>query len=202
MHEMIKRTATIDCPHCSVRIKAETIAWIQTTEDLAYTLVRCPTCENPLLGSVSGFLDEFNNWEWDIAERLWPNPSIIIHNSIPSAAKHDIYDAQKCFSHGIYSATAVLCGRALERLIKEKVGDLMIGNGIKKLKEQKIIDERLYEWAEALRKERNIGAHATNEETSKENAQDVLDFTVAIFDYVYTLSSKYQNYLNRKSNPQ
>jgi len=196
---MIKRTAIIDCPHCTVRIKAEAISWIQIEEDTAYALVQCPTCKNPLFGIVSGFFDEFNNWEWDTATRLWPDPSIVVHDSIPRAARRDILDAQKCYAHGIYSATAVLCGRALERLIKEKAGDLMIGKGIQKLKDDNIIDARLFTWAEALRKERNIGAHATTEETTKENAQDVLDFTVAIFDYVYTLSTKYQNYLSRKS---
>jgi len=37
---------------------------------------------------------------------------------------------QKCLSHGIYSAAAVLCGKALETLIKEKVGSNMIGKGV------------------------------------------------------------------------
>jgi hypothetical protein len=62
-----------------------------------------------------------------------------------------------------------------------------------------VIDERLFGWAEALRKERNIGAHASDEDTTKENAQDIIDFTIAIFDYVYTLTEKYDKYLARKS---
>lgn len=74
----------------------------------------------------------------------------------------------------------------------------MIGKGISELKAKGIIDQRLFDWAEALRKERNIGAHASDEETTKEDAEDIVDFTIAIFDYVYTLSEKYERYVERK----
>ena len=77
----------------------------------------------------------------------------------------------------------------------------MIGKGLAQLKAKGIIDDRLFAWAEALRKERNIGAHASEQDTTRENAQDVIDFTIAIFDYVYTLSEKYDKYLARKALP-
>ena len=75
----------------------------------------------------------------------------------------------------------------------------MIGKALPQLKPKGVIDERLFSWAEALRKERNIGAHASESDTTRENAQDVIDFTIAIFDYVYTLSEKYEKYAARKS---
>lgn len=127
--------------------------------------------------------------------------SVDVSSAIPVTARRDITDAQKCLSHGIYSAAAVLCGRALERLIKEKIGgNHSIAKGLEHLKTKEIIDQRIFDWAEALRKERNIGAHASEEDTTKENAQDIIDFTIAIFDYVYTLSEKYQKYITRKNN--
>jgi hypothetical protein len=118
--------------------------------------------------------------------------------SVPEAARRDIKDAQKCISHGIYSAAVVLCGRALERLAKEKAPSRTLASGLAELKTKAVIDERLYQWAEALRRERNLGAHAAEEDVTKENAQDVLAFTVAIFDYVYTLSLKYEEFMDRK----
>lgn len=92
-----------------------------------------------------------------------------------------------------------MCGRALERLTKEKASGKTLAEGLSDLKAKGVIDERLSLWASALRRERNIGAHATDEEVSKENAQDVVDFTVAIFEYVYTLSQKYEVFMARKS---
>jgi len=191
----------IDCPHCGVRVRTEAKSWVSGQDDeVAYFLVQCPSCHSPLFGSATSYQDQYSNWAWDTAERLWPTPSVAdIGPAIPEAARRDIKDAQKCLSHGIYSAAAVLCGRALERLIKEKAGANMIAKGLAELKTKGIIDERLFGWAEALRKERNIGAHASDEDTTRENAQDIIDFTVAIFDYVYTLSEKYERYLERKA---
>lgn len=190
----------IDCPHCAVRVTAKATAWVGNGEEQAFFLVECPSCHNALFGSSVVYRDQFDNWSWDTAERLWPTPSLAdVGPSIPEAARRDIKDAQKCFSHGIYSASAVLCGRALERLIKEKAGANMIGKGLAELKNKGVIDERLFSWAEALRKERNIGAHASEEDTTKENAQDIIDFTIAIFDYIYTLSEKYEKYVARKA---
>jgi HEPN domain-containing protein len=192
-HEVV-----IDCPHCVVRVKAKAESWLGGG-DTYFFLVECPSCKGALFGSAENTIDEFNNWGWTPAERIWPSPAISeISPSIPPTARSDIKDAQKCLSHGIYSAAAVLCGRALERLIKEKVGSQMIGKGISELKAKGIIDQRLFDWAEALRKERNIGAHASDEETTKEDAEDIVDFTIAIFDYVYTLSEKYERYVERK----
>lgn len=194
------QSIVIDCPHCAVRVKAEAKSWVGNGEDAAFFLVECPSCGNALFGSSTAGLDQLNNWVWDTAERIWPTPLLVdVGPSIPNAARRDITEAQKCLSHGIYSAAAVLCGRALERLIKEKAGANTIAKGLAELKKQGIIDERLFNWAEVLRKERNIGAHASDEDTTKENAQDIIDFTIAIFDYVYTLSDKYEKYMARKT---
>jgi HEPN domain-containing protein len=196
----MSNTTTVDCPKCSVRIKADIKSWVGNAQDEAYFLVACPSCKQALFGKAFVYQDEYNNWEWNNAERLWPMPTATeVSVAIPEAARRDIKDAQKCLSHGIYSAAAVLCGKALERLIKEKAGANMIAKGLAELKSKGIIDERLFAWAEALRKERNIGAHASDEDTTKENAQDIIDFTIAIFDYVYTLTEKYEKYIARKA---
>ncbi len=189
----------VDCPHCVVRVKAKATSYLHD-DDAAFFLVRCPSCQGALFGTADLIHDERGEWAWDTAIRLWPAPKFAeLGSAIPEGARRDISDAQKCFSHGIYSAAAVLCGRALERLIKEKVGDLMIAKGIAQLRDKGLIDQRLFDWAEALRNERNIGAHASPSDTTKEDAQDVVDFTIAIFDYVYTLSEKYDKYRARKA---
>lgn len=198
----MSNTTVIDCTQCSVRVKADIKFWVGDAQEEAYFVVECPACKKPLFGKSFVYQDDHNNYEWDNAERLWPVPSATeVSSSIPEAARRDIKDAQKCLSHGINSAATVLCGKALERLIKEKSGANMIAKGLADLKAKGVIDERLFNWAEALRRERNIGAHASDQETTKENAQDVIDFTIAIFDYVYTLSEKYEKYVARKASP-
>jgi hypothetical protein len=106
--------------------------------------------------------------------------------SIPEKTRRDIIEARKCLSHGIYSASVVLCGRALERLTKLKAPGKSMYEALAELKAQGVIDSRLFDWTNVLRKERNLGAHAGEEDVTKENAEDVLAFTVPIFEYVFT----------------
>lgn len=87
----------------------------------------------------------------------------------------------------------------MERLATEKAPGKTLATGLTELKNQGVIDDKLFQWADALRRERNLGAHATTEEVTKENATDVLAFTIAIFEYVYTLSEKYAEFKVRKA---
>ena len=93
----------------------------------------------------------------------------------------------------------VMCGKAIETICVEKTSERQLGVGLKKLVEKGIIDNRLFEWAEVLRKQRNIGAHATEDETSREDAKDVLAFAIALCDYIYVLAEKYKEFIERKA---
>lgn len=202
---MIK-TVTIHCPYCEVLVQAqEKCSAIYDGGDYecseSYMVADCPICFNVLIGRKSVVFDDFEQtfvWK-SVADRLWPEPLLNeLPKEIPLKAKNDLIDAKKCFAYEVYSASAVLCGRALERLIVEKTTKKSIFNGLKDLKEANIIDQRLYDWGEALRCERNIGAHASEVDITKENARDVMNFTIAIFDYVYRLANKYDSYMARK----
>lgn len=197
----MQETVVIDCPDCAMRVSASVQGFIKNIDtDHTVVLARCPSCEGPLLGMSMLFQDDFNNWTYDRAERLWPAPTAIeLSQSIPERIRQDIKAAQKCIAHGIWSAAVVLCGRAVERLATERAPGKTLAQGLAELKNQGVIDDKLFQWADALRKERNLGAHATDEEVTKENAADVLAFTVAIFEYVYTLSEKYAEFVARKS---
>lgn len=198
----MSNSVVIDCPYCSVRVNAPVRGAIHDHEsDNAIVLAGCPSCNGPLVGLTQIF-QTGDDWQYEHAERVWPAPSSVeVSLTIPKSARRDIKEAQKCIAHGIFSAAVVLCGRALEYLVQERAPSKTLAEGLAVLKSKGIIDERLSLWASVLRKERNIGAHASEEEVTKENAQDVLDFTVAIFEYVYTLSEKYEDFIARKAAP-
>lgn len=195
------RDVVIDCPQCAIRVNAKVRGSVHDQDsEVSVVLAECPSCRGPLVGLTEVYQDGFDNWGFAHAERVWPAPSAVeLSATIPEAARRDIKDAQKCLGHGIYSAATVLCGRALERLSKMKASKRSLAEGLDALKQQGTIDERLFQWATALRKERNLGAHAADEEVTKQNAEDVLAFTIAIFEYVYTLSEKYAEFMARKS---
>ena len=100
---------------------------------------------------------------------------------------------------GAFLACAVMCGRAIEAICTEhKTKSPTLAEGLRELKDRQIIDQRLFDWAETLRHQRNIGAHATAESITPQDARDVLDFAIAICEYVVVLSDKYETFRNRQ----
>jgi len=92
-----------------------------------------------------------------------------------------------------------MCGRSIEAICIQYTKEKTLYKGLQALKDAEIIDGRLFEWGDSLRHERNLGAHATGVKTTKDDARDVLEFAIAICEYVYVLSNKYNAYKERKS---
>jgi hypothetical protein len=91
-------------------------------------------------------------------------------------------------------AVEAVCAQFIER--PKRPGNL--DTSLRQLLEKKVIDERIYEWSNALRKHGNIGAHATDEKVSRDDAKDVLSFAEAIAEYVIVLNKKFRDFMSRK----
>jgi hypothetical protein len=198
----------IECPHCDARVYGKLIAeraYAPTYESGGYTdaykyvFLECPSCHESLLGlcNQDEQYDEYTRWESPI--RLWPCPEELYDPNIPHFVRTSLDDARKCFHAKVYTACAVMCGRALEAICKEKTGETILAKGLQELKSTNQIDDQLFNWGEALRKERNIGAHASEETVSRLDAQDILDFANAIVEYVYVMTAKFEAYKARKA---
>ncbi|MDO9107219.1 MAG: DUF4145 domain-containing protein [Methylovulum sp.] len=77
----------------------------------------------------------------------------------------------------------------------------LICRDYQELREKSLIDDRLFEWGEALRMHRNIGAHATSTKISKDDARDLLNFTQAICEYIFVLTEKFNKFKERTASP-
>jgi len=195
----------VECNSCNAIVDAKelgekTFGPDDYTDPQKYLLLECPKCDSVLLGLSEIERNDEGHWVFHSASRCWPEPSDnSVHHAIPREVRKALKDAQKCFKAEVYSATAVMCGRAIEIICKEKTGAKTIAKGLEKMKAQGNIDEKIFTWADALRKERNLGAHATGYDTKKEDAKDILAFAVAICDYVYVLTEQYNEYMSRKN---
>ena len=77
------------------------------------------------------------------------------------------------------------------RDLKEKLLDL---------KSRGIIEARLHEWADhVLRQLGNDAAHDPNVEITKDDANDALEFTKAILEYVYVFDAAFQRFKERRA---
>jgi hypothetical protein len=198
-------TTFIFCSYCTARVQASVLAEREYPADIdtdasKYQFLECSQCRNVILGRAEMEEDGEFGAGWGYPNRKWPLPDTELHPNIPSSVRSSLEEARRCFANNSYMACAVMCGRAIEGLSRDKTGATYLGEGLEKMKQAKIIDEKLFEWGQALQKERNIGAHAGEDTVSYQTANDVLDFSLAITEYVYVLDEKFKSYKARKSN--
>lgn len=195
----------IECPHCDSKVNAKVLGKREygpngNPDPICFYFLECPSCESTMVGLADLVQIDHEQWEYNNLYRLWPADKRDLDGSIPKLVRRSIDEGKKCLKAKAYSACAVMCGKALEALCKDQgAKDWQLAKGLKELKDGEIIDGRLYEWGEALRKRRNIGAHASEEDISREDAEDVLDFAIAICEFVYVLSDKYEKFKAREA---
>jgi hypothetical protein len=194
----------VECPYCESKVDCEEKGEVAINDDdvpfpMKAVLVECRVCHHPLFGWTELIQTGEDSWEWGELTRQWPVQETEIDWEIPEIARISLIEAKVCFKAKAFSACAVMCGRTIEGVCKHhdpKTRNL--ANGLKKLKDDGVIDSRLYEWGEALRNHRNLGAHATTVKVSKDDARDLLDFSIAICEYVFVLNEKFQRFQARQ----
>jgi hypothetical protein len=70
---------------------------------------------------------------------------------------------------------------------------------LRQLKDSGVIDDRLFEWSDALRLTGNIAAHGVEFKVAREDAEDVLAFTEAIVDYVFAYRARFEEFKLRRA---
>lgn len=192
----------VDCPDCAAKVSGQILFEKELPEigrdPEKILLVECPACQFPILVHSALIEVSQGRYDWSPTSRLWPKPIQPVHDGIAPEVRKSLRDANRCFEARVFAATAVMAARAIEALCKDKVGSGMLAKGLDKLKAQRLIDDKIWNWANALREQRNLGAHASGVDVSEEDARDVLDFANAICEYVYVLSEQFNAYMARK----
>lgn len=194
----------IHCPYCDSKVQARVLGEREyppgeESEPRKYQFVDCTQCGTSMVGFCEWEHDEEGGQGWGPLSRRWPQVEQQLHANIPKIVRRSLEEAKKCHGVKAYTACAVMVGRAIEGMCKDKVKSKYLAEGLKKLKSEGIIDDKLFKWGEALRNERNIGAHASVESISLQDASDVLTFAHAMAEYVYVLDEQYKDYVQRKS---
>jgi Domain of unknown function (DUF4145) len=116
----------------------------------------------------------------------------------PLRRVHD--EARACFRVKAYTAAAVMCGRTLEgSCALHGVKERTLQASLVKMKEQALIDGRLWEWAETLRGVRNAAAHFGGDAIAKQDAEDLIAYNEALLDYLYVLSARFTALIARRA---
>ena len=200
--------------------------WHETSEPFADRLYvgKCPRCSTLLSGKSHQI--SFMEWgsefdEWSDVSRVFPEPiKTFTSRRIPKVVTISLAEADRCLQAGAPTATCVMFGRALEAVCRDILQQkspsparkrtrqaptkpssppkkIMLGKGIKDLKDRNIIDQRLYDWGQQLQAFRNIAAHPDEMEISREDAEDLQSFVYAIVEYIYDLTDRYEEFKER-----
>lgn len=220
-----QKTFIVDCHICKAKVAAteEGRAESYTFDDEAcqpygkrVIVGNCPSCKSILVGE-SDQIDfaEFDASEdrWSDVVRVFPQPSKSFSSwRIPRVVTDSLSEADRSLQAGANIAACVMLGRALEALCRDvletnAVGidtpsakprrKIMLGEGIKKLRDTKVIDERLYDWSQQLQAFRNLAAHPEDITISRVDAADLQTFVNAIVEYVYDLADRYEEFITR-----
>ncbi len=185
---------------------------------VSVALGKCPRCHSILVGesqqvAIRGY-DGYEH-EWADPIRVYPDPPRAFTSSrIPKVVSDSISEGVKSLQANANVAACVMFGRALEAICRNildtsvssdttqgarKCGTrpTMLAEGIRKLRDAGIIDERLLDWSQQLHAFRNIAAHPTDIAISREEADDLKTFVFAIVEYVYDLTDRYNDFKER-----
>jgi hypothetical protein len=199
----------IACNECEARVDAKIIAFHDRPEKIdiegidgddfkpIYRIhfLECPVCKSALIAGM--FIEGID--ALTTLSRVWPQPEKFFDWNIPNSVRISLEEAHKCYSASAYLACAVMCGRVLEGISLEYgTKDKTLAGGLKELLDRGVIDKRIFEWGEALRRHRNIAAHVSKEIINKADAKDLLDFAEAICEYIFVLSSRFEKFMSRK----
>ena len=189
----------LECSHCEAIVEAEELfSYVDNDpEDPPgkWTFVKCPRCTLPMVAVQADFGD--GNFT---PTRVYPAQNKELGLSVPKLIREAYKEAAACFRSKAFTASAIMCRKALEGLcVEHGVKERGLAASLKKLKQNGVIEARLFEWAEALRILGNEAAHGVSTSISRQDALDILEFTEALVEYVFTYRDKFELFKKRRT---
>ncbi|MFF0204414.1 DUF4145 domain-containing protein [Streptomyces sp. NPDC005017] len=193
------------CPHCDARTSGRIEGTLRTddVEDDGFVnelvllqLVRCSHCGQGML--VADYNYGFG-WEMELPTTLWPSTSSELSHLVPDRLRRAHEEARLCFSAKAYAATVVMVRRTLEGVCADQgTTAKILMKALEELRDSGKIEGRLFDWAQALRVLGNQGAHFTDVEVRRDDAEDALALSEALLDYIYVLAVRYEEFAKRR----
>lgn len=190
----------LECEQCQAIVDAEILSKYEIYDEVAptfrCTFARCPRCSSPFLATQE---EDFPDG-WQTPQRLYPTIGPFVSSSLPKPIREAYEEAHRCYKVRAYTATAIMCRKALEGIcVEHGVQERNLSQSLAQMRDKGIIEKRLFDWADALRISGNEAAHDVHVTVSAEDARDILDFTNALTEYVFTFRDKFEAFKARRS---
>lgn len=193
-----------ECRECSLSVSAEVVSsYIDKNpydpmDSERFSFCRCPNCNSPILLKERCDFDEIEGIFWRQPTILFPGNPFHINPEIPERLRKALQESILCYNAKSHTASVIMCRRTIEGFCHSQgVSENNLGKSIKKLHEQGLINNQLYEWANELRLAGNEAAHNIDVEFSALDAKDILDFSIAILDFTFSFKIKFDKFKER-----
>jgi len=209
-------TFDITCPHC-LRENAVLEGWAElriNAEPLVNVAFSCRSCFQAGIAIVKmnnpgGYLpraksrqnNDVNviipgNAEYQLVD-IFPKPvTLSAPDHTPHRAAMAFVEAKDNLGRGRFDTSVMLCRKVLDIATRELLGndskDEKLVKRISMLHGKGLITDQMKEWAHIVRIDSNGAVHS-DEEFSKEDAQEMIGFTEVFLLYAFTLPDMVEN---------
>jgi hypothetical protein len=189
----------LDCVHChavmDMIVLHEYAAGGEDGPVFQFSLLKCPRCNTP---SLTQRMESFHDNEWDLPERLYPAPEAALSPNLPKPIRDAFEEARACARAGAHTAAAIMCRKTLEGICAQHGHrGVNLAKSLASMRDAGIIENRLFEWADALRMYGNP-PHDVDVTVPAQDARDLLEFGHALIEYVFTYRDKFEAFRARR----
>jgi hypothetical protein len=192
----------VECNICEAQVDAQEVGHFEYGPSPdgeppgRYSLLRCPRCSQAFLVSQEYYHGE----ELSDPYRLYPTSRHQLSFMIQGPIREAFTEALRCFKCKAYTATAIMCRKTLECVCAEhEAKGKTLAAKLSYLKEQGAIESGLLQWADELRLAGNHAAHEVAESVSREDAGDMIEFSHALIEYLFTYRHRFDEFRRRRA---
>ncbi len=194
----------VECQNCQASVDAEEAGGYEypCSEGRPpgrYLLLKCQRCAKPILVTENNVGNMVEGDVWDTPVRIYPADDLYVSSSVPRPIRNAYEEAALSFRARAYTAAAIMCRKTLEGIChSQSIKENSLAASLRQMKDQKLIDDRLFEWSDALRLAGNEAAHDVTVTVSQEDARNMLEFASAIVEYVFAFREKFEQFKERQ----
>lgn len=198
---------TASCPTCG-KISTEIVAsrMLPGHHDTYECFCICPKCTTYMIAAFQIVAYPPSH------SRFAPRQKPVIYESrlypartkagkgIPANVARSFDEAISSLEAGNVLAAVIMCRTALQAMcLDQSATEQTLDKQLLELVESQKLNRSLYDWTAALRRDGNLIAHdlRAHTEFTREDAEDIVSFTNAIFEHVYVLNSAFEKYRSR-----
>jgi|GEM_PF-1043217 len=207
MQEYAKQgNITLKCPYCKA-MSAFSCMFnaVGTFQDKHYPINvwKCHYCDRGIFIKDRTTMDYYEAQKSLDIEVIFPSNEPEVNDKVPAGISNDYIESAKCFNIAAYKASVVMARRAIQKMCLNLGADKTkkLYQQIEDLKNNGKLHSDLADIATEVRFLGNDGAHPEDDgldEVSKEDAEEILGFTLELLDDLYVRPEKVREMRQRR----